>query len=60
MITFEWYLLIYILVNAVVFIWAITIDDYDDFLGSDRTWALCAFILCLLFTTLFYGGMFLW
>ena len=60
MITFEWHLLIYILVNAVVFIWAITRDDYEGFLGSNRDWAIILFFLVLIISTSIYGGIAWW
>lgn len=60
MITFEWHLLIYILINAALFVWAITRDGYDGFLGSDRTWAMLFFFLVLTISTSIYGGIFWW
>lgn len=60
MITIEWHLLIYIIVNLLVFIWAVTRDDYEGFLGSDRTWAFFLFLIVALITTLIYGGIYWW
>lgn len=60
MITFEWHLLIYIAINLILFIWAITRDDYDGFLGSDRTWAMLFFFIVLIISTSVYGGIFWW
>lgn len=60
MITFEWHLLIYILINASLFVWAITRDDYEGFLGSDQTWAFFFFVLVLIISTSIYGGIFWW
>lgn len=60
MIVIEWHLLIYIIVNLAIFIWAITRDGQEGFLGSDRGWALAAFFLFLIISTLLYGGIFWW
>lgn len=60
MITFEWHLLIYIIANLIIFIWAITRDGTEGFLGSDRGWAIILFLLFLIVSTLLYGGIFWW
>lgn len=60
MITIEWHLLVYILINVVVFIWSITRDDDEGLLGSDRMWAFLLFLLVLVMSTLIYGGCFWW
>lgn len=60
MIVIEWHLLIYIIVNLAIFIWAITRDSQEGFLGSDRGWALVVFFLFLIISTLLYGGIFWW
>ena len=60
MITIEWHLLIYIIVNAFVFVWAITRDGTEGYLGSDRGWAFMLFLLVLIISTSIYGGIFWW
>lgn len=60
MITIEWHLLVYIGVNLFVFIWAITRDGHEGYLGSSKTWAFFLFILVLIISTLIYGGLFWW
>lgn len=60
MIIIEWHLLIYILVNVVIFIWAITRNGEVGFLGSDRLWATMLFFLFFIISTLIYGGIFWW
>ena len=60
MITIEWHLFIYILVNVIVLIWAITRDDYEGFLGSNMDWAMLLFLLVLIISTSVNGGIFWW
>lgn len=52
--------MIYILINLIVFVWAITRDGYEGFLGSDRTWAMFLFFIVFIISTLVYGGIFWW
>lgn len=60
MIVIEWHLLVYIIVNLLVFIWAITRDGDDGLLGSDRFLALGLFWLVAIISTLIYGGIYWW
>lgn len=60
MIVIEWHLLVYVIVNLVIFTWAITRDKTEGLIGSDRGWAMILFLLFLIVSTLLYGGIFWW
>ena len=62
MIVIEWHLLVYIIINLLVFIWAVTRDGNTGFLdlGSDRFWAFGFFWLVAIISTLIYGGIYWW
>lgn len=60
MIVIKWHLLIYIIINLIVFIWAITRNGDEGYLGSDRFWALGFFCLVAIISTLIYGGIYWW
>ena len=61
MIVIEWHLLVYIIINLLVFIWAVTRDgDAGFLLGSYRFWAFVFFLLVAIISTLIYGGIYWW
>ena len=58
--TFQWHLLIPIVLLAIGLRWVFLAGDYETMFGSPRDWRWLVFVFYFLFVMIVYGGIFWW